>query len=168
MPEWVAVAHLPSCKIRSILHKWSVEVPRAIMPNRQRTPRSFFTAAGARAPSAPAPLPAPAAASEATAPDQNSADGSEQTDVLRFRCSMRARVPQAGMRRQRLRHVAVVATSAKCRCRGERNRSRTHCAVRHREFRPRREVFLRGVAQVHLGGGGLYDKLDIHRSSLLC
>ena len=34
MPDWVAVAHLPSYKVRRILHRWSIEVPRAIMPNR--------------------------------------------------------------------------------------------------------------------------------------
>ena len=79
MPCWVAVAHLPSYKIRRILHRWSVEVPRAIMPNRQRTMHSFHTAAGARAPSVPAPLPAPAAAPEATALDRSHADRPERT-----------------------------------------------------------------------------------------
>ena len=34
MPDWVAVAHLPSYKVRRTLHRWSIEVPRAIMPNR--------------------------------------------------------------------------------------------------------------------------------------
>ena len=34
MPDWVAVAHKPPYKIRRILHKWSVEVPRALMPDR--------------------------------------------------------------------------------------------------------------------------------------
>ena len=48
MPDWVAVAHLPSYKVRRILQRWSVEVPRAIMPNRQRTMHSFYTTAGAR------------------------------------------------------------------------------------------------------------------------
>ena len=33
MPDWVAVAHLPSYKVRRLLHKWSVEVPRVLMPN---------------------------------------------------------------------------------------------------------------------------------------
>ena len=79
MPDWAAMAHLPSYNIRRILHRWSVEVPKAIMPNRQRTMHSFFTAAGARAPSAPAPLPTQAAASEAAAPDQSRAGGFEQT-----------------------------------------------------------------------------------------
>ena len=49
MPDWVAVAHLPSYEVWRTLHRWSIEVPRAIMPNRQRTMHSFYTAAGARA-----------------------------------------------------------------------------------------------------------------------
>ena len=48
MPDWVAVAHLPSYKVRRILQRWSIEVPRAIMPNRQRTMHSFYTTTGAR------------------------------------------------------------------------------------------------------------------------
>ena len=48
MPDWVAVAHLPSYKVRRLLQRWSVEVPRAIMPNRQRTMHSFYATAGAR------------------------------------------------------------------------------------------------------------------------
>ena len=61
MPDWVAVAHLPSYNIRRTLHRWSTEVPRAIiMPNRQQTTRSFYTATGARSPADPAPSPAQA------------------------------------------------------------------------------------------------------------
>ena len=30
MPDWVAVAYLPSYKVRRTLHRWSIEVPRAI------------------------------------------------------------------------------------------------------------------------------------------
>ena len=86
MPDWVAVAHLPPYKVQRILYRWSVEAPRAIMPNRQRTIYSFHTAAGARVPSAPAPLPAQAAAPSATAPnaghaiepEQNGADATTQ------------------------------------------------------------------------------------------
>ena len=48
MLDWVAVAHLPSYKVRRTLQRWSIEVPRAIIPNRQRTMHSFYTAAGAR------------------------------------------------------------------------------------------------------------------------
>ena len=50
MPDWVAVVHLPSYKVRRTLHRWSIEVPREIMPNRQRTMHIFHTAAGARVP----------------------------------------------------------------------------------------------------------------------
>ena len=57
MPDWVAVAHLPSYKVRRILQRWSVEVPRAIMPNRQRTMHSFYTTAGARLSDGPASQP---------------------------------------------------------------------------------------------------------------
>ena len=35
MPDWVAVARLPSHKVRRTLRRWSIEVPRAITPNRQ-------------------------------------------------------------------------------------------------------------------------------------
>ena len=55
MPDWVAVAHLPSYKVRRTLHRWSVEVPRAVMPNRQRTMHSFDAATGARLPANLAP-----------------------------------------------------------------------------------------------------------------
>ena len=68
MPDWVAVAHLPSYKVRRTLHRWSIEVPRAIMPNRQRTMHSFYTAAGARVPAVPASPPAQAAAPAQPAP----------------------------------------------------------------------------------------------------
>ena len=57
MPDWVAVAHLPSYNVRRTLRRWSIEVPRAIMPNRQRTMHSFYTATGARVPAVPAPPP---------------------------------------------------------------------------------------------------------------
>ena len=57
VPDWVAVAHLPSYKVRRTFQRWSVDVPRAIMPNRQRTMRSFYTATGARLPVSSAPLP---------------------------------------------------------------------------------------------------------------
>ena len=57
MPDWVAVAHLPSYKVQRTLQRWSVEVPRAIMPNRQRTMQSFYTATGARVHIGPAPPP---------------------------------------------------------------------------------------------------------------
>ena len=46
MPDWVAIAHLPSCKVRRTLHRWSIEVPRAIIPNRQRKMHSFYTLHG--------------------------------------------------------------------------------------------------------------------------
>ena len=39
MPDWVAVAHLPWYKVRRTLNRWSVEVPRAIMPNWQAVPK---------------------------------------------------------------------------------------------------------------------------------
>ena len=68
MPDWVAVVHLPSYKVRRTLHRWSVEVPRAIMPNRQRTTQRFYTAAGARVPAVPAPMPTQATAPAPTAP----------------------------------------------------------------------------------------------------
>ena len=78
MPDWVAVAHLSSYKDRRILHRWSVEVPRAIMPNRQRTMHCFYTAAGARVPPAPAPLPAKAAKPAARASNRSHADASKR------------------------------------------------------------------------------------------
>ena len=74
MLDWVAVAHLPSYKVRRTLHRWFVEVPRAIMPNRQRTMPSFYTAPGARVPTVTAPLPAQATAPAATAPGRSHAD----------------------------------------------------------------------------------------------
>ena len=79
MPDWVAVAHLPSCKVRRVLHRWSIEVPRAILPNRQRTMRSFYTAAGARVPTVPASLPAQAAAPVQPAPRPSSTEESSRT-----------------------------------------------------------------------------------------
>ena len=81
MPDWVAVAHLPLYKIRRILDNWSIEVPRALMPNRQRSLRSFLSAASESAQPAPAPLPTPAAASTTAAPDESSADESERADA---------------------------------------------------------------------------------------
>ena len=68
MPDWVAVAHLPSYKVRRTLRRWSVEVPRAIMPNRQRTMHSFYTAAGAWVLAVPASPPAQAAVPTQPAP----------------------------------------------------------------------------------------------------
>ena len=68
MPDWVAVSHLPSCKVRRTPHRWSIEVPREIMPNRQRKVHSFYTAAGARVPADPAPPRAQAAAPAQPAP----------------------------------------------------------------------------------------------------
>ena len=79
VPGWVAVARLPSYKVRRILHRWSVEVPRAIMPNRQRTMHSFHTASGARVSAAPAPLSARAITPAATAPGRSHADGPGRT-----------------------------------------------------------------------------------------
>ena len=63
MPVWVVVAHLPSYKVQRTLQRWSVEVPRAIMPNRQRTMHSFYTATGARLHVSSAPPPPQLAAS---------------------------------------------------------------------------------------------------------
>ena len=80
MPDWVAVAHLPSYKIRRTLHRWSIEVPRAIMPNRQRTMRSFCTVAGARVPADPASPPTQATAPAQPAPRLSCADEPRQTD----------------------------------------------------------------------------------------
>ena len=82
MLDWVAVAHLPSYKVRRILNKWSVEVPRALMPNRQRTLHSFLSAAGARGSAAPAPSPTPAEASAAAVPAPGaSTGGPERADA---------------------------------------------------------------------------------------
>ena len=75
MPDWVAVAHLPSYKVRRILHKWSVEVPRALIPNRQRALHSFFSAAGARGSVAPAPLETSAEASAEAVPVPSASTG---------------------------------------------------------------------------------------------
>ena len=68
MPDWVAVAHLPSYKIRRLMHKCSVEVPKTLMPNRQRTLRSFLSTVSERGLAAPAQLETPAAVSADTAP----------------------------------------------------------------------------------------------------
>ena len=57
MPDWVAVAHLPSYKVRRTLQRWLIEVPRAVMPNRQRTMHSFYTTTGARLNVGPASQP---------------------------------------------------------------------------------------------------------------
>ena len=66
MPDWVAVAHhLPSYKVRRLLHKWTVEIPKALMPNRQRTLRSFFSAAGTQGAAAAATARPTAAAATA-------------------------------------------------------------------------------------------------------
>ena len=81
MPDWVAVAHLPSFKVRHILRRWLVEAPRAIMPNRQRTMHSFHTAAGTWVPSVPAPFSAQAAAPAATAPNPGHANESERNSA---------------------------------------------------------------------------------------
>ena len=74
MLDWAAVAHLPSYKVRRTLRRWSIEVPRAIMPNRQRTMHRFYTAAGARVPPVPAPLPTQATAPAPTAPGPSHMD----------------------------------------------------------------------------------------------
>ena len=104
MPDWVAVAHLPSCKVRCkvrpTLHRWSIEVPREIMPNRQRTMCSFYTAAGERVPTAPASLPAQAAAPVQAAPRPSSAGEPRQaTPRGRARApSGECRKPERGVR----------------------------------------------------------------------
>ena len=79
MPDLVAVAHLPSCKVRRTLHRWSIEVPRKIMPNRQRTMHSFYTAAGVRVTTDPASPPAQAAAPAQPAPRLSCAGELRQT-----------------------------------------------------------------------------------------
>ena len=80
MPGWVAVAHLPSYKVRRILHKWSVEVTRAVMPNRERALHSFFSAAGARGSAAPAPPETSAAASAKEVPTSSASAGGPAGD----------------------------------------------------------------------------------------
>ena len=69
VPDWVvAVAHhLPSYKVGRLLHKWTVEIPKVLMPNRQRTLRSFFSAAGAPGAAGTARPTAPAATAADTA-----------------------------------------------------------------------------------------------------
>ena len=69
VPDWVvAVAHhLPSYKVGRLLHKWAVEIPKVLMPNRQRTLRSFFSAAGAPGAAGTARPTAPAATAADTA-----------------------------------------------------------------------------------------------------
>ena len=80
MPDWVAVAHLPSYKIRRTLHRCSIEVPRAIMPNRQRTMHSFYTATGAWLPADPAPSPAQATGLARPAPRPSRAGEPRRTE----------------------------------------------------------------------------------------
>jgi len=77
MSDWVAVANLPSYKVRRTLRRWSIEVSRAIMPNRQRTMNRFYTATGARLPADPAPPPL-----QATGPERPVA-GPSRDDWLR-------------------------------------------------------------------------------------
>ena len=77
----VAIAHLPSYKVRRTLHCWSIEVPRAIMPNRQRTMHSFYTATGARLPADPAPPPPQATKPERPAAGPNRVDEPRRTDL---------------------------------------------------------------------------------------
>ena len=68
MPDRVAVAYLSSYKVRRILYKWSVEVPRALMPNRQRT-------------EGPAPLTTPMAAAAAAVVPSASTGGPVRDDA---------------------------------------------------------------------------------------
>ena len=82
MPDWVAVAHLPSFKVRRTLHRWTIEVPRAIMPNRQRTMGSFYTATGAaRLPADPVPPPLQATGLERPAAGPSRVDELRQTNL---------------------------------------------------------------------------------------
>ena len=81
MPDWVAVAHLPSYKVRRTLQRWSVEVPRAIMPNRQRTMHSFYTATGARLSVGSAPPPPQANETEQPAEEQSYGDWLRQAAI---------------------------------------------------------------------------------------
>ena len=131
MPDWVAVAHLPSHNVRRTLHRWSVEVPRAIMPNRQRTMCSFYTAPGTRVPTVPAPLPAQVTAPAPTALGRSHADEPGRTagPSLMTRRSTQRRVPQARARRPQPRHNTGATTSPTYRRRGEWRPSRTHCVV---------------------------------------
>ena len=80
MPDWVAVAHLASYKVRRLLQKCSVEIPKALMPNRQRTLRSLFSAAGAQDSAAPARPTAPNAALADTAPAPSAGAGDPDRD----------------------------------------------------------------------------------------
>ena len=82
MPDWVAVAHLPSYKVRRTLHRWSIEVPRAIMPNRQRTMHSYYTATGERLPADLAPPPPQAIRPERPAAGPNRVDEPRRTDPM--------------------------------------------------------------------------------------
>ena len=78
MPDWVAVAQLPSYKVRRILHNWSVEVPRALMP--KRALNSFVSAAGARGSAAPAPPETSAEASAEAVPAPSASTGGPAGD----------------------------------------------------------------------------------------
>ena len=85
MPDWVAVAHLPSHKVRRLLGKWSVEILKALMPNRQRALHSFFSAAGAPVAAAAArpTTPAATAADTALVPSAGAGDSERLIGYLR-------------------------------------------------------------------------------------
>ena len=93
MPDWVTVAYLSSYKVRRTLHRWSIEVPRAIMPNRQRTMHSFYTTAGARLPADPAPSPAQVTGLARPAPRPSRAGEPARTDPR----SATKRRPESGV-----------------------------------------------------------------------
>ena len=127
MTDWVAVAHLPSCKVRRTLHRWSIEVPRAIMPNRQRTMCSFYTPPGARVPTVPAPMPTQVTTPAPTAPRPSRADelGRTITDDTEQHLAVSAASQSAAT--ETLWHKTVAKVLLTCRRHGEWRLSRTHC-----------------------------------------
>ena len=101
------------------------------MPNRQRTMRSFYTAAGARVPSMPAPHPAQVAAPAQTAPRPSYADELRQTTAREpgTRRSVQRRMPEARARRPQPHRKIGAATFTMHRRRGVWRPSKTHCEV---------------------------------------
>ena len=132
MPDWVAVAHLPSYKVRQLLHKWPVEVPKALMLNRQRTLHSFLSAVGARVLAALAQLEKPATvpADAAPAPRANTGEpaGGDAEATERSRGASAARRSEATATPPHARSHDIGAMPLPW---GEKpkSRSRVYCAV---------------------------------------
>jgi len=146
MPDWVAVAGLPSQKVRRPLSNWEAEISRSLLPDGQRTLHSYFGRKGARSESTfPEPSEArpahgssaaetvtptndvPATTSETHSPIPIGADDAEAPAALTVRNTNTLPTPHGPGPGNDLARGVVTAQDAEGRC--VYKHARTGCCV---------------------------------------